>query len=102
MTEQTGPVAVRLRIRGRVQGVWYRGWMVDEARERGLAGWVRNRRDGSVEALIVGPAPALREMIARCRHGPRSARVEDIEQTYVDDLSAEEREDPGFGHRRTL
>lgn len=96
------PVAVRLRIRGRVQGVWYRGWMVDEARILGLAGWVRNRRDGSVEALIVGPEPALREMIAKCRQGPRSARVEDIEQTIPDDLSAEELGDPGFGQRPTL
>ena len=95
-------MAVRLRIRGRVQGVWYRGWMLDEARNRGLAGWVRNRRDGSVEALIVGTDPALREMIAICRSGPPAARVEDIEQTMVDDLSAEELDSSGFGQRRTL
>ena len=102
MIDNTGLVAVRLRIRGRVQGVWYRGWMVDEARDHGLAGWVRNRRDGSVEALIIGPEPALREMIARCHHGPRSARVEDIEQTILDDLSDEELAIQGFGQCRTL
>lgn len=100
--DKTGSVAVHLRIRGRVQGVWYRGWMADEARILGLAGWVRNRFDGSVEALIVGPEPALREMIARCRRGPRSARVEDIEQTIFDDLSTEELDEPGFRLRRTL
>jgi acylphosphatase len=102
MTATTGPVSIRLRIRGRVQGVWYRGWMVDQARERGLAGWVRNRRDGSVEALIVGPEPALRDMIARCRDGPRSARVDGIEQTILDDLGDEERGDPAFRQRPTL
>lgn len=100
--EKTEPIAIRLRIRGRVQGVWYRGWMVDEARERGLAGWVRNRRDGSVEALIIGPEPALREMIASCRHGPGPARVEDIERTILEDFDAEELDEPGFRQRPTL
>ncbi len=99
--DKTEPLAISLRIRGRVQGVWYRGWMVDEARILGLAGWVRNRRDGSVEALIVGPEPAMREMIARCRRGPRTARVEDVEQTVLDDLSAGELGNQGFGQRPT-
>ena len=49
-------VAVRIRISGRVQGVWYRGWAVENATARGLRGWVRNRRDGKVEALLIGPA----------------------------------------------
>lgn len=69
---------VRLRIEGRVQGVWYRGWTVREATRRGLAGWVRNRRDGSVEALLHGPAEAVDDMIAACRQGPGSARVDRI------------------------
>jgi len=101
MTDNTGPMAISLRIRGRVQGVWYRGWMVDEARGRGLGGWVRNRRDGSVEALIVGPEQALREMIASCYHGPRAARVEDIQQTPIDDSGVGELDQPGFRQRRT-
>ena len=100
--EKAEPVAIRLRISGRVQGVWYRGWMIDEARERGLAGWVRNRRDGSVEALIIGPEPAVRGMISNCRQGPRLARVQNLEQTILDSLSAEELDKPGFGQRPTI
>jgi len=68
-------IAVRARIEGRVQGVWYRGWTVDQASARGLAGWVRNRRDGSVEALFAGPEEAVRDMLAACRQGPPAARV---------------------------
>jgi acylphosphatase len=70
-----GVTAVRVRITGRVQGVWYRGWTVDEARRLGLSGWVRNRRDGSVEALLCGDTDAVAEMLQRCRDGPPSARV---------------------------
>jgi acylphosphatase len=72
---------IRVVITGRVQGVWYRGWAVDEAIERGLSGWVRNRRDGSVEALFSGPEIAVRAMIERCRQGPPAARVERIAET---------------------
>lgn len=66
---------IRVRITGRVQGVWYRGWAVDQARRLGLAGWVRNRLDGSVEAVLSGPEDAVRAMIERCRQGPPGARV---------------------------
>ena len=67
--------AMRVRIEGRVQGVWYRGWTVDEATRRGLRGWVRNRADGSVEALFIGPAAAVSAMVEVCRKGPSAARV---------------------------
>ncbi len=67
-----------VRIRGRVQGVWYRAWTVEEATRRGLRGWVRNRRDGSVEALFHGEVVVVEEMIELCRRGPRLARVESI------------------------
>lgn len=67
-----------VRITGRVQGVWYRGWTVDQARARGLAGWVRNRTDGSVEALFHGPAEAVADMVAACRQGPPAASVSDV------------------------
>ncbi|MFM9842611.1 MAG: acylphosphatase [Dongiaceae bacterium] len=86
-----GEKAVIARIHGRVQGVWYRAWTVENAVGRGLRGWVRNREDGSVEALFCGPAPAVDEMIEACRRGPRSARVERIDQA-----SAEPVLEPGF------
>lgn len=70
-------------IRGHVQGVGFRYWTTREALRFGLAGWVRNRRDGSVEALFVGPAEVVTEMMARCRTGPDSARVEAIEDQPV-------------------
>lgn len=72
------PHAVRARIYGRVQGVWYRGWTVTTASDLGLSGWVRNRRDGSVEALFVGPPDAIETMLARCRKGPPTARVDEV------------------------
>ncbi|MCW5770534.1 MAG: acylphosphatase [Rhodospirillaceae bacterium] len=67
--------AVGVRIEGRVQGVGYRAWTVGEARRRGLRGWVRNRADGSVEALFSGAAEAVAEMLSACRIGPPAARV---------------------------
>ena len=66
-------------IRGRVQGVGYRYFVEHEARSRDLEGWVRNRRDGSVEALFSGPAEAVAAMMAACRRGPSSARVEALQ-----------------------
>jgi acylphosphatase len=65
-------------ITGRVQGVGYRAWVDDEARGRGLEGWVRNRRGGSVEALFAGPVDVVSEMVAHCRRGPPPARVENV------------------------
>ena len=65
-------------IRGRVQGVGYRAWVEYQATASQLEGWVRNRRDGSVEALFAGPPKAVAEMIALCRHGPPSSRVEAV------------------------
>jgi acylphosphatase len=67
-------------IRGRVQGVGYRYWLEQQARARGLQGWARNRRDGSVEALFAGPPDVVSGMIASCRRGPLSARVDAIEE----------------------
>ena len=66
-------------IRGRVQGVGYRYFVEREAQSRGLEGWVRNRRDGSVEAAFSGPAEAVTAMIEACRRGPSSARVEALQ-----------------------
>lgn len=77
---------VRLRISGRVQGVSYRYWTVGEATKRGLNGWVRNRRDGSVEAMVSGPIAAVEDLIEVCRQGPSAARVTDVE-TSVDEAT---------------
>ncbi len=70
----------RVVIRGRVQGVGYRAWTEVIALERGIKGWVRNRRDGSVEAMFSGPEQDVAALIAQCRHGPPGARVEAIDQ----------------------
>ncbi|MFO1127056.1 MAG: acylphosphatase [Rhodospirillales bacterium] len=67
--------AMQVRVEGRVQGVWFRGWVVQEAVRRGLQGWVRNRSDGSVEALFAGPPLTVDEMVELCRQGPPAARV---------------------------
>jgi len=67
-------------IRGRVQGVGYRAWTEVTALERGLQGWVRNRRDGAVEAVFDGAEDEVAAMIAECRAGPPGARVDAIDQ----------------------
>ena len=74
----------RLIISGRVQGVGYRQWMVDKARELGISGWVRNRLDGSVEALVAGDIAAVEELLRLCRRGPRMAEVVSIEEDMAD------------------
>jgi acylphosphatase len=66
-------------IRGRVQGVGYRAWTEITALERGIEGWVRNRRDGSVEALFIGPKDEIAAMIEDCRRGPPGARVDGVD-----------------------
>jgi acylphosphatase len=74
----------RLVISGRVQGVGYRQWMVEKARELGISGWVRNRLDGSVEALVAGDVAAVEELLRLCRRGPRFAEVVSIEEDLAD------------------
>ena len=66
-------------VRGRVQGVGYRYFVERAARSHDIEGWVRNRRDGSVEAVFAGPAEAVAAIIAACRRGPSSARVEALQ-----------------------
>ena len=90
-------MAARLiRVTGRVQGVGYREWMLAEARRLGLSGWVRNRRDGSVEALLDGDEPSIGQMLTACRAGPPAAQVVEIEEAF-----AEPPDQPGFIRRPT-
>jgi acylphosphatase len=70
---------VHLRIEGRVQGVGYRAFVEMRAAALGLNGWVRNRRDGSVEAVVQGPPATVDDMLDACRKGPPGARVDRVE-----------------------
>jgi acylphosphatase len=76
--------AKRLVVRGLVQGVGYRAWMAHRAQKLGLDGWVRNRSDGSVEALLAGDTAAVEELLRLCRRGPRLAEVLSIEEEFAD------------------
>jgi len=77
--EAEGIASVRARIHGRVQGVWYRAWTEQTARKLGLSGWVRNRADGTVEALFCGSEGDVNRMLQLAHDGPPAARVEKIE-----------------------
>lgn len=87
-----------LCITGKVQGVYYRAWTVKKAQEIGLNGWVRNRQDGSVEALVQGDEEDIQALIEACHDGPPAARVDNIE---VEKTPAEENL-TGFNQRPTV
>jgi len=91
-------VSVRLRISGRVQGVGFRYAMQSEAARRGLGGWVRNRRDGSVEALVQGDAAAVEALVDWARRGPPGARVDALRS----EAAAGEPVQAGFELRPTV
>jgi acylphosphatase len=83
--------AKRLTIAGRVHGVGYRAWMLDQAVRLGVSGWVRNRADGAVEALVHGESDAVEELLRACRLGPPLAAV-----TSITEELAEPGLEPGF------
>lgn len=85
-------IAVEVRVTGRVQGVAYRAWARAVAASRGLRGWIRNRDDGSVEALVAGPEEAVTEMVTAMSEGPGAARVTDVFTTPADPAAVA----PGF------
>jgi acylphosphatase len=90
-------VSLRLEISGRVQGVGFRYSMREEAARRGVRGWVRNRRDGSVEALAQGEAAAVEALVDWARRGPPGARVTGVRASAVEEAALD-----GFELRPTL
>lgn len=86
-----GFVIRRVVIRGKVQGVGYRAWVERLAATHDLKGWVRNRGDGTVEAVLAGPAEQVATMIAVCRQGPRTARVERVDDEAADQAALDRR-----------
>jgi acylphosphatase len=90
-------IAVKLRIEGRVQGVGYRWWSVEAAQGLGLAGWARNRADGSVEILAIGAPDAVSALERACAAGPAAARVTAVHRSPAEDDGSE-----GFRQRETF
>jgi len=88
---------VHVIISGRVQGVWYRAWTAQTAQRLGLSGWVRNRSDGTVEAVFSGSPETIELMVSECRKGPPAARVDGIDETVVTTPV-----EPGFQKRATV
>ncbi len=91
----SGNIIRHVVVRGQVQGVGYRAFVEQEAHRRGLHGWVRNRRDGSVEAVFAGPRAVVEAMIEACRRGPISARISALDHrdgTEIDLLECMERD----------
>ena len=89
--------AKRLVVAGRVQGVGFRDWAVATAGALGVSGWVRNRADGTIEALAAGETAAVEEFCHACRRGPRLATVASVTEEM-----AEPPDDPGFHRLPTL
>jgi len=89
-------VTKRVIIGGKVQGVWFRAWTVEQAIRLGLRGWVRNRKDGRVEALVAGPEPIVDELIHLFHRGPPMAKVDSVEASPDDEIAP-----PDFEQRPT-
>jgi acylphosphatase len=89
--------SLRLRIEGHVQAVGYRNFMIEEARKLGVDGWVRNRSDGSVEALVSGETKAVEALIAACARGPEGTRIKHIDMETVETPA-----EKGFSRRPSL
>jgi acylphosphatase len=83
---------VHLTITGKVQEVWFRAWTQENAERMGVNGWVRNKSDGSVEAVLSGPENAVDDMVSKCHQGPIAAKVKKVEMEAYPDLPPK----PGF------
>ena len=95
MTEEDDHTTLRLRIEGSVQAVGYRNFAIAEARRLGIDGWVRNRADGTVEALASGSTKAVEAFVGLCMRGPEGSRIKNVELH-----KAEPPDEKGF-HRRS-
>ena len=90
MTDSGDMRRVHLWISGRVQGVFFRSTTQEQARARGLTGWVRNAPDGRVEAEVQGATTAVEQLIAECHNGPPAARVADVQVDEIDVIPDEQ------------
>jgi acylphosphatase len=97
MSAEEEITSLRFRIEGFVQAVGYRNYLIQEARKLGLDGWVRNRADGTVEALASGPTKAIEAFFTVCARGPEGSRVANVEME-----KAEPPEEKGFNRRPSL
>eukprot|EP00899_Mesostigma_viride_P025629 jgi/Mesvir1/6250/Mv00969-RA.1 len=93
----TNVVAVHVSIQGHVQGVGYRAWLLTMAKTNGLDGWVRNRRDGSVEAVLIGSDARVRAVLNLCRHGPGRALVSSVDPTELGEEAIQQHGPRGAG-----
>ncbi len=93
----TDTTSLRLRIEGRVQAVGYRNFIIEEARKLGVDGWVRNRSDGTVEALVSGETKVVETLIAACARGPEGSRIK-----HIDMESVEAPAEKGFTRRPSI
>ena len=93
---------VHVIVRGDVQGVGFRAWMQRQADLHGLEGWVRNRRDGCVEAVIAGPDPAVEAMLQGCRRGPSIGRVDEVQVGEAEEAMLGPEGRAGFAVRATV
>lgn len=91
-------IALKLRIHGVVQGVSYRDWMVQAACNLNLHGWVRNRTDGTVEALVMGEEENVRKLVAQCHNGPTSAKVDRVDEEPAQGIAPRD----GFTRKPTV
>ena len=88
---------LKVAVTGRVQGVWFRAWTCEQAESLGLDGWVRNRRDGSVEAVLSGQDKDVDAMLDLLRQGPPAAKVTSVQSEALDDPP-----ESGFQQRPTV
>ena len=101
MSEDGKRILLRTIVRGRVQGVGFRAWTQHQAQLHGLEGWVRNLRDGAVEAMLAGPGDRIELMLKALREGPHGSRVEAVEEYPANEAELGDPIDGGFEIRRT-